>query len=296
MTIAHKYDFVLLFDVQDGNPNGDPDAGNLPRVDTTTGQGLVTDVALKRKIRNYVGIKYEENPPYEIYVKDKAVLNSQHERAYQALGLEHKDKKLPKEAQKAQAVTQWMCQNFFDVRTFGAVMQTEVNAGQVLGPVQLTFARSVDAIFPIEHTITRMAVTNQKDADKSKSNRTMGRKQTLSYGLYRVHGFIAPHQAKRTGFDDSDLALLWESLQGMFELDRSASRGQMSTRRLYVFEHDSPLGNAPAHELFDRVHIERSGEHDFPQNFADYAISVDDRDLPQHVRLYDMSLSGGFHD
>lgn len=284
--ITQRYDFVLLFDVQDGNPNGDPDAGNLPRVDPETGEGLVTDVCLKRKVRNYVGLLHEEQPPYEIYVKEKAILNKQHERAYEALGVDlSKSESKRKGGDKVAEARQWMCKNFFDIRTFGAVMSTGVNCGQVRGPVQLTFARSVAPIFPAEHSITRMAVATEKEAEKQEGdNRTMGRKFTVPYGLYRAHGFISAPLATQTGFNQDDLELLWQSLINMFEHDRSAARGQMATRGLYVFEHEGKLGNAPAHSLFDRIEITPKGT-DAPRAFADYEVAVSDADLPTGVTL-----------
>lgn len=213
MSLENRYDFVLLFDVIDGNPNGDPDAGNLPRVDAESGHGLVTDVCLKRKVRNYVGLKKEEQPPFEIYVKEKAVLNSQHERAYKTLGIDLSgDDKKRKGGDKSDQAKKWMCQNFYDVRTFGAVMSTDVNCGQVRGPAQMTFARSVDPVVSLEHSITRMAVTTKAEAEKqSGDNRTMGRKFTVPYGLYRAHGFVSAPLAAQTGFSQADLDLLWEA-------------------------------------------------------------------------------------
>jgi len=289
MSLENRYDFVLLFDVKDGNPNGDPDAGNLPRVDAETGLGLVTDVSLKRKVRNYVGLVKEEQPPYEIYVKEKAILNQQHERAYKAIGaedlLEGKGKKRIG-GDKVSEARQWMCQNFFDVRTFGAVMSTGVNCGQVRGPVQLTFARSIDPIFAQEHSITRMAVATEAEAEKQDGdNRTMGRKHTVPYGLYRAHGFISAPLANQTGFSEDDLQLLWEALVNMFEHDRSAARGEMATRGLYVFKHASKLGNAHAHDLFDRIRVQRREGVEVPRKFTDYDISVDETNLPAGVAL-----------
>ena len=275
MELNKRYDFVLFFDVKDGNPNGDPDAGNLPRVDAETGNGLVTDVCLKRKVRNYIGLLKGEQPPYEIYVKEKAVLNNQHERAYKALELKSESKKLPKDVQKAKEITSWMCNNFFDIRTFGAVMTTEVNAGQVRGPVQFTFARSVEPVVSIEHSITRMAVTNEKDLEKE---RTMGRKFTVPYGLYRMHGFVSAPLAKQTGFSAEDLELLWSTLENMFDQDHSASRGMMSSRRLIVFEHSSPMGNKPAFELFDRISTKRKTEGP-ARDFSDYSVELDGHEL-----------------
>lgn len=286
--IQNRHDFVLLFDVKNGNPNGDPDAGNLPRLDPETGHGLVTDVCLKRKIRNYVGLLKEEQPPYEIYVKEKAVLNRQHERAYLSLGLEMsgeegKRKGAREDVPKAQA---WMCQNFYDVRTFGAVMSTGINAGQVRGPVQLTFANSIDPIVSLEHSITRMAVTTEAEAVKQEGdNRTMGRKFTVPYGLYRAHGFVSAPLAEQTGFSGSDLELLWEALQNMFEHDRSAARGEMGTVGLIVFKHESKLGNVPARKLFDRITVKPKHPETPARDFSDYEVTVDETDWPSGVDL-----------
>lgn len=267
--IKNRYEFVLLFDVKDGNPNGDPDAGNLPRIDPETGNGLVTDVCIKRKVRNYVGLVKEEQPPYEIYVKEKAVLNRAHERAYKALELKSESKKLPKKTEDAKKITAWMSQNFFDIRTFGAVMSTEVNAGQVRGPVQFAFARSIDRIFTGEHSITRMAVTKEEDLEKE---RTMGRKFTIPYGLYEMHGFISAPLAKQTGFSEEDLNLFWDALINMFDHDRSAARGEMAPRKLIVFKHESELGNAPAQKLFDLVTVQKNESlaDAPPRAFSDY--------------------------
>lgn len=283
--IQNRYDFVLLFDVQDGNPNGDPDAGNLPRVDPETGNGLVTDVCLKRKIRNYIGIVKEEQPPHEIYVKEKSILNRQHQRAYDHLGIDLSgDTGKRKGGENVEAARQWMCKNFYDVRTFGAVMSTGINCGQVRGPVQLTFARSVVPVVSLEHSITRMAVATEAESEKqSGDNRTMGRKFTVPYGIYRGHGFISAHLARQTGFSEEDLSLLWEALTNMFEHDHSAARGQMATRGLYVFKHDSALGNAPAHSLFERISVEPNGE--VPRRFTDFRVTINDADLPQGVTL-----------
>lgn len=283
--VKKRYDFVYLFDVQDGNPNGDPDAGNLPRVDPETGNGLVTDVCLKRKVRNYVGLAKGEQPPFEIYVKEKAVLNKQHERAYEALGVDlSKDKKGRKGGDKVDDARQWMCKNFFDVRTFGAVMSTGINCGQVRGPVQLTFARSADQVVSLEHSITRMAVATEAEAEKQEGdNRTMGRKFTIPYGLYRCHGFISAPLAQQTGFSEDDLELLWQALINMFENDRSAARGLMTSRGLKVFEHESELGNAPAQHLFERVKIQRTNGDNPIRSFSDYEVSVSQDGLPQGV-------------
>lgn len=287
-SIKNRYDFVLLFDVIDGNPNGDPDAGNMPRMDPQTGHGLVTDVCLKRKVRNYVGIAKGETPPYEIYVKEKAVLTNQQEKAYLALGFDPKGAEgKRKGGDEVDEARKWMCKNFFDIRAFGAVMSLkEANCGQVRGPVQMTFARSMDPITPAEHSITRMAVATEKEAEAQQGdNRTMGRKFTVPYGLYRAHGFISAHLAAQTGLSDEDLALLWEALGGMFEHDHSAARGQMTTRGLYVFQHATALGNAPAHRLFERVSVALRDPAGTPRGFEDYAVQVDTDGLPEGVEL-----------
>ncbi|SMP46400.1 CRISPR-associated protein, Csd2 family [Neorhodopirellula lusitana] len=281
----HRYDFVFLFDVTDGNPNGDPDAGNLPRVDPETGHGLVTDVCLKRKIRNFVATVKDETPPYEIYVKERAVLNIQHSRAYEALKL---DATKAKRAEVDQC-RDWMCQNFYDVRTFGAVMSTKVNCGQVRGPVQMAFSRSIDPIVSLEHSITRCAVATEKEAEKQDGdNRTMGRKFTVPYGMYRCHGFINPFFARQTGFGEDDLQLFWKSLQNMFELDRSASRGQMTPQALVVFQHDEALGNAPAHQLQKRVGVIRKDAATPARSSDDYEIQIDESDLPNGISIQRM--------
>ncbi len=278
MSLNHRYDFVLLFDVKDGNPNGDPDAGNLPRLDAETGDGLVTDVCIKRKVRNYVGIVHGEQPPYEIYVKEKAVLNRTHERAYEGIGkadLLKGESKKRKGGDAVDEARQWMCTNFFDVRTFGAVMSLGVNCGQVRGPVQLTFARSVSPVVALEHSITRMAVATEAEAEsQGGDNRTMGRKFTVPYGLYRAHGFVSAHLARQTGFDEADLEIFFTALQNMFDHDRSAARGEMASRGLYVFQHESDLGNAPAHALFDRLTVSRVGD-DVARDFSAYSVLFD---------------------
>lgn len=288
-----RYDFVYLFDVKDGNPNGDPDAGNLPRIDPETGQGLVTDVCLKRKIRNYVGLVKKEEPPFEIYVKEKSILNNQHERAYKEFKLKPEKRKLPKREKDAKNVTAWMCGNFFDIRAFGAVMSTDVNCGQVRGPIQFGIARSIEPIVSQEHAVTRCAVTTEKEAkDQSGDNRTMGRKFTVPYGLYCVHGFINPHLAEKTGFNENgeDLDLLWTALVQMFEADRSAARGEMAPQALIVFEHRDSLGNAPAHKLFERVEIERTapqdGEWTPARTFADFSVDVNEDELPEGITVH----------
>jgi len=308
--LANRYDFVLIFDVKDGNPNGDPDAGNMPRLDAESGHGLVTDVSLKRKVRNFVGLvkQQDERAPvdgekrFEIYVREKAILNHQNQRAYSALNLavaqeeqaedaienvanDAKKKKPGKEKRKGSAdevgqARQWMCQNFFDVRTFGAVMSTGVNCGQVRGPVQLTFARSVEPIVALEHSITRMAVATEAEAEKQQGdNRTMGRKHTVPYGVYVAHGFVSSFLAKQTGFDEGDLELVFHALAQMFEHDRSAARGEMSTRGLYVFKHDSELGNAPAYALFERLQVKPKEEGAVARSFDAYSVAFDGQSL-----------------
>ena len=284
MSLTNRYDFVLLFDVKDGNPNGDPDAGNLPRMDAETGHGLVTDVSLKRKVRNFVGMAKGEQPPFEIYVKEKAVLNSQQRRAYLAYELTPEPKKLPKSVEDAKKITGWMCKNFFDIRTFGAVMTTEVNCGQVRGPVQLTFARSIDPIITQEHSIT-VCAARKEDKPIEEQIGIQGRKHTVPYGLYMAHGFVSSFLAKQTGFSEDDLELLWQALSQMFEHDRSAARGEMTTRGLYVFKHDSELGNAPAHSLFERIQPKLKEGVSVPRSFDDYDVAVDKANLPSGVTL-----------
>lgn len=287
----NRYDFIYLFDAADANPNGDPDAGNLPRVDHETGQGLVTDVCLKRKIRNFVALKGGEGN--RIYFGDGVVLNNQHKEGWVAAGLEkEKDKsKLPKEVQKAREITDFMCRNFYDIRTFGAVMSTEVNCGQVRGPVQISFARSVDPIVSSEHAITRSSVTNEKDLEKG---RTMGRKFTVPYGLYVARGVVNPHLAAQTGFSEGDLTLLWEALIKAFDFDQSAARpaGSMAARRLIVFKHASALGNAPAHQLFERVQVKRVDASKPPRHFSDYAVTLDGAELPKDKVLIEVQVAG----
>ncbi|WP_223507896.1 type I-C CRISPR-associated protein Cas7/Csd2 [Pseudomonas sp. BF-B-25] len=293
--IANRYEFVFLFDVINGNPNGDPDAGNLPRLDPETSQGLVSDVCLKRKIRNYVSLEKESGAGYAIYMQEKSVLNSQHELAWKALDIaaDVKDgyKKLPKDLAKAKELTDWMCANFFDVRTFGAVMSTGVNCGQVRGPIQMAFATSIDPVVPIEIAITRMAVTTVKEAEEQGGdNRTMGRKHIIPYGLYRAHGFVSAKLAERTGFSEDDLELLWRSLINMFEHDRSSTRGEMAARKLIVFKHEHPMGNAPAHVLFDTVKVARvHGETDTPaRRFGDYQVTINRESLPKGVSVREL--------
>lgn len=360
--VTNRYDFVLLFDVQDGNPNGDPDAGNLPRMDAETGQGIVTDVCLKRKVRNYVAMTKEYQSPYDIYIKEKAVLGNAHFATFKKLGIETGEesrKPVPSELQEAFAVLElpegltfnegeedhvgelvvapdadkkaigaWlkeekpdksiagliknalkeakprkptgeqtakgrdqMCRDFYDIRTFGAVLslKSAPNCGQVRGPVQMTFGRSVDPVVTLEHSITRMAVATEAEAEKqSGDNRTMGRKNTVPYGLYVSHGFVSAHLAAQTGFSEEDLGLFWDALQTMFEHDRSAARGLMATRKLIVFKHDKPLGKASAHQLFDLVSVQRKDESKPPRSFADYDVVIDKDKLPEGVELIEM--------
>ena len=298
-TIDRRYDFVLLFDVVNGNPNGDPDAGNSPRVDPETGYGLVSDVCLKRKIRNFISLVKSDPATgqpehgYDIYVKERAILNNQHQRAYDALGLDASARgtEAGDNVDKARA---WMCQTFFDVRMFGAVMSTDVNAGQVRGPVQVAFARSCDRIAALEQSITRMAVTTPAEAEEQGKKqagqaRTMGRKDIVPYALYQAHGFVSPYLARQTGFSNDDLDLLWQALGQMFEVDRSAARGEMSTRGLYVFEHESMLGNAPAHRLFERIAVLASDPTTPPRAFSDYTVTVHDGDMPKGVLLHQLA-------
>ncbi|MCW5707245.1 type I-C CRISPR-associated protein Cas7/Csd2 [Shinella sp.] len=312
--IANRYDFALIFEVVNGNPNGDPDAGNLPRLDPETNRGLVTDVSLKRKIRNYVDLARHGEDGFHIYVEEGAILNHKHRQAYRAIRegdpKVEKDAKLnPKDDAEAKAITAFMCRNFFDVRTFGAVMSTGVNAGQVKGPVQMTFARSVEPILPLEISITRMAATNEAekkqkaegdDSSERTDNRTMGRKHIVPYGLYVAHGFISAKFAERSGFSESDLSLLFEALVAMFEHDRSAARGEMATRRLVAFKHDNALGNARAHALFERIRIGRNVEGEFrvidqrldnlppARAFSDYIVTIDRDGLPEGVEVLEL--------
>lgn len=286
----NRYDFIYLFDIKNGNPNGDPDAGNAPRVDPETGRGLVTDVCLKRKIRNYICLAERDSeghpkPGYDIYVKERAILNEQHERAYSALGLPKEEKDRKKSFDNENAARRWMCQTFFDIRMFGAVMSTGVNCGQVRGPVQLTFGESQSPIFNISNSITRMAVTTERESiDQEGGNRTMGGKEIIPYGLFRTHGFVNASLAEQTGFGDHDLELLWTSLDKMFEGDRSASRGEMSARELLIFKHDSKLGNANAHRLFERLKIVQHDENKPPREIGDYEITFDGTPLDEIVK------------
>jgi len=313
--LSRRHDFVLIFDVTNGNPNGDPDAGNLPRLDPETNHGLVSDVSLKRKIRNYVELARTGEAGHHIYVQEGSILNEKHRQAYVALRGESPGKKEaklnPKDDAEAMALRDWMCRNFFDVRTFGAVMSTGINCGQVKGPVQMTFANSVEPILPVEISITRMAATNEaeqkkraegaEDGDNRTDNRTMGRKHIVPYGLYVAHGFISAKFAERTGFSETDLELLFEALGSMFEHDRSAARGEMTTRKLIAFRHDGALGNAPAHLLFDRVKIGRNVDGEFravddrglgnlrpARKFSDYLIDIDREGLPAGVEILEL--------
>ena len=279
----NRYDFLFIFDAQDANPNGDPDAGNLPRVDVETGQGLVTDVCLKRKIRNFVALTANGAAGKRIYFTDGSILNDLQQEAQNAVGIPAAESKAPKNGKKDQA-TAWMCENYYDVRTFGAVMSTEINCGQVRGPVQLSFARSIDPIVASEHAITRSSVTNKKDAEKE---RTMGRKFTIPYGLYKAQGFVNPFLAAQTGFNDDDLELLFQSLENAFQFDQSAARpaGSMNPRALLVFKHDTALGAAASHKLFDLVTITKKAEVEVARSFADYDLTIDESAIPNGVTL-----------
>ena len=276
--LKNRIDFVYIFDVQDGNPNGDPDAGNLPRVDAETGMGLVTDVCLKRKVRNYVQTAKGQANGYDIFIKEKAVLNTLIDKA-------HDDSEVKAAKDKTEAARMFMCKNYYDIRTFGAVMSTGKNAGQVRGAIQLTFARSVDTIATAEYSITRMAVATEKEAEKQGGdNRTMGRKATVPYGLYVCHGFVSANLAQQTGFSEEDLELFWDALKNMFDVDRSAARGLMSAQKLIVFKHDSVLGNAPANKLFDLVKVEKVCDG-APRSFSDYTVTIDKAGLPVNVTV-----------
>lgn len=292
--IQNRFDFVLFFDVKNGNPNGDPDAGNMPRIDPETGHGIVSDVCLKRKVRNYVDLVKGQDVDgpdvaegelgYKIYVQEGAVLNERNKKAYVHYDMKPSEKKLPKGEQDRLKVTKFMCDNFFDIRSFGAVMTTGVNCGQVRGPIQMCFAESVDPVMPMEMSITRMAVTKEEDAEKE---RTMGRKQYIPYGLYRVEGFVSASLAEKTGFSQEDLDLFFSALMNMFENDRSAARGLMSSRKLFVFKHESKLGNAPAHRLFEAVKVNRLiPDAQEARSFGDYTIEVGD--IPEGVELIEL--------
>lgn len=279
-SIKNRYDFVFYFDVKDGNPNGDPDAGNLPRIDAETGMGLVTDVCIKRKVRNYVLMTKEEKPPFDIFIKEKAVLNLLIDKAHEDEEVSKKEK-----GDKTQAARMWMCKNYYDIRTFGAVMSTGKNAGQVRGPIQLTFARSVDPIVALEHSITRVAKTTEERSETGGSE--MGRKYTVPYGLYRAHGFVSAHLAAQTGFNEDDLQLFWEAMQNMFEHDRSAARGEMNTRKLIVFKHKTALGNAHTHNLFERVQHKKLTEGP-ARDFSDYEIYLDRNTFPEIFKVVEV--------
>ena len=279
--LKNRIDFVYIFDVQDGNPNGDPDAGNLPRVDAETGMGLVTDVCLKRKVRNYIQTAKGQADGYDIFIKEKAVLNTLIDKA-------HDDSEVKDAKDKTEAARMYMCKNYYDIRTFGAVMSTGKNAGQVRGAIQLTFARSADTIATAEHSITRMAVATEKEAEKQGGdNRTMGRKATVPYGLYVCHGFISANLAQQTGFSEEDLQLFWDALKNMFDVDRSAARGLMSAQKLIVFKHDSVLGNAPANKLFDLVKVKKVCDG-APRSFSDYTVTIDKEGLPANVTVEEL--------
>ena len=279
--LKNRIDFVYIFDVQDGNPNGDTDAGNLPRVDAETGMGIVTDVCIKRKVRNYVQVAKGLANGYDIFVKEKAVLNNEIDKA-------HDDAKVKAAQNKIAAARQYMCEHYYDIRTFGAVMSTGKNAGQVRGPIQLTFARSVNPVATSEHSITRIAVATPKEAESQNGeNHTMGRKATIPYGLYVCHGFISANLAQQTGFTEDDLALFFDALKNMFDLDRSAARGLMSAQKLIVFRHASELGNAPANKLFDLVKVEKT-TNDVPRSFKDYAVSINTSALPNGVTVEEL--------
>lgn len=284
--IKNRYEFVILFDVENGNPNGDPDAGNMPRIDPETGHGIVTDVCLKRKIRNYVETVKEDAPGYRIYIKDNVPLNVSDRSAFQTLKIDEKKISKKDDPDIDRKIRDYMCGQYYDIRTFGAVMTTFVkaalNCGQVRGPVQIGFARSVDPIVPQEVTITRVAITTEEDAQKKGTE--MGRKHIVPYALYRAEGFVSANLARRfTGFSEEDLSLLWDALINMFENDRSAARGKMAVRELIVFRHDSELGNAPAYKLFDTVTVERINKSASARNYSDYRVTVDKASLPQGV-------------
>ena len=314
--LKNRYDFVLFFDVKDGNPNGDPDAGNLPRMDPETGQGLVTDVCLKRKVRNFVQMTRGEEPSYGIFIREKGILNDMIMGAYDALKIDlnadpkdkndgKRDAKKKGKGSEIESARQWMCQTYYDIRTFGAVMSTGVNAGQVRGPVQFTFARSVDPISVLEHSITRMAVAsgakkqrkNQSeifqvatsDEVKKQKDKDMGHKATIPYGIYMAYGFISPYLAAQTGFNQTDLDLFWEALVHMFEHDRSAARGLMSTCKIVVFKHDSALGNASSRDLFDRVRVVKKSGESPAMDRSDYEITIVRENLPDGIEIIEMA-------
>lgn len=284
--IQNRYEFVLLYDVENGNPNGDPDAGNMPRIDPETGYGIVTDVCLKRKVRNYVELVKQNEPGYRIYIKEGIPLNQNHIDAYKAVDLEPGEKASLDKMNEARA---WLCANFFDIRTFGAVMTTGDNCGQVRGPVQINFSRSIDPIVQQEVTITRQTVTRIEDAEKE---RTMGRKFIVPYALYRAEGYVSARLAndpvKGTGFSEEDLVLLWEALVNLFEHDHSAAHGKMAVRKLFIFKHESDLGNSPSHLLFDAIKVEKTDPSGLPRRFSDYMVKVDSESIPGQVKLIEM--------
>lgn len=282
----NRYDFVYLFDCKDGNPNGDPDAANSPRVDPQDMHGLVSDVCLKRKIRNFVLLAKNGQPPFDLFVQQGSVLNDKILEAHKAVGNDVDGKKKTADRKQVQSARTEMCKRYFDVRTFGAVMSTGANAGQVRGPIQLSFSRSIDPILPLDLSITRMAVTEAKDADTP--NQTMGRKNLIPYGLYRCHGFISANLANETGFSEEDLDLFWKALTLMFDNDRSASRGTMAPQKLIVFKHQSILGNAPAHKLFERVEVKRKPDIAVGRNFSDYLVTINKTDMPTGVELLEL--------
>ncbi|HOI25289.1 MAG TPA: type I-C CRISPR-associated protein Cas7/Csd2 [Caldisericia bacterium] len=299
--VQKRYDFVMLIDVKDGNPNGDPDAGNLPRMDAEEGKGLITDVCLKRKVRNYIYLKHEDKTPFSIFIKEKAILNNLIKQAYADLNInlneppvdpsdgKKRNTKEKGQGKEVDCAKQFMCNNYFDIRSFGAVLAIGPNAGQVRGPVQFTFARSLDPIVASEHSITRMAVATEAESEKqSGDNRTMGRKFTVPYGLYRAHGFVSAPLAIQTGFSTEDLSLLWEALEKMFDHDHSAARGLMGMRKVIIFEHESKMGNAPSQQLFDLVSIDRKDKNKPPRDFKDYNLTINRELIPEGVKLIEL--------
>ena len=301
---AKRHDFLLLFDVTDGNPNGDPDAGNMPRIDPETGQGLVTDVCLKRKVRNYVQLSKETEAGYGIFIQERGILNRKIEDAFKQLEIDLQEtpsspadggkrrEKGKSQGSETERGRDFLCQTNYDIRMFGAVLMTGPNAGQVRGPMQLTFARSISPIVALDITITRMAVATEKEAEaQGGDNRTMGRKALLPYGLYVAKGFFSPSFARQTGVTSEDLTLFWKSLENMWDFDRSASRGMMACRGLYVFSHQDGLGNAPAHKLFQRFEARLKGGVDAPRRYEDYVVAINDRELPEGITL--TKLVGG---
>ena len=278
--MKNRYDFIVLFDVENGNPNGDPDAGNMPRTDAETMHGIVTDVCLKRKIRNYIELIKNDEAGYKIFIKE--VLNSKMEEAYKAVGAEKKEK----DKAKVQAAQDWMCEQFYDIRAFGAVMSTgDYPCGIIRGPIQLNFAKSIDPVAPQEITITRMARTNEERAETGETE--MGKKNFIPYGLYKVEGYISASLAQKTGFSDEDLELFWDAVINMFEHDRSAARGKMIVRKLVIFKHDCPFGNIQSHKLFERVKVKLENSEITPRDYGNYIITIDKSDLPNGVTIDD---------